>query len=195
MRPSLFIGRVIPAAILTFLAGAASAQPLPHTSLNKSAGRAFSIGPAPARVARPAGTCAPDGLCLVVTLALDDGNPSQCGTSTDLAVNIGDSVNICYTVTNHSATTLNYQTLADDHVGTVFANDNVAIAPGASYQYNRTILASTNPSGDTSRHISSSAAGRISSTTSTPTRPSRSVKRRKRPTSSRRNTVGFSSGH
>jgi len=149
MRPSLFIGRAIPAAILTFLAGAASAQPLPHTSLNKSAGRAFSIGPAPARVARPAGTCAPDGLCLVVTLALDDGNPSQCGTSTDLAVNIGDSVNICYTVTNHSATTLNYQTLADDHVGTVFANDNAAIAPGASYQYNRTILASTNPSGDT----------------------------------------------
>ena len=150
MRPSLFISRAIPAAILTLLAGTASAQPLPHTSLNKAAaGRAYSIGPAPAHVARPAGSCAAGGLCLAVTLALDDGNPNQCGAATDLAVSIGDSVNICYTVTNNASTTLNYHTLGDDHVGTVFTNDNIALAPGASYQYNRTIVASTNPNGDT----------------------------------------------
>jgi hypothetical protein len=29
------------------------------------------------------------------------------------------------------------------------SNDNIALAPGASYQYNRTIVASTNPNGDT----------------------------------------------
>jgi len=150
MRPSMFIGRAIPAAILTFLAGTASAQPLPHTSLNKAAaGHIYSIGPAPTRTAHPAGTCAPDGLCLVVTLALDNGNPSQCGAATDLPVNIGDSVNVCYSVTNHSSTTLNYHTLGDDHVGNLFTNDNIALAPGASYQYNRTITASTNPNSDT----------------------------------------------
>jgi uncharacterized protein DUF4394 len=150
MSPSLFIGRAIPAALLTFLAGMVTAQPLPHTSLNKSAaGHAYSIGPAPARVAHPAGSCVADGLCLAVTLALDNGNPSQCGTATDLAVSIGDSVNICYTITNNSATTLNYHTLGDDHVGNVFTNNNIVLAPGANYQYNRTITASTNPNSDT----------------------------------------------
>src|SRR4029078_6050657 len=131
--------------VITFFAGAAATQPLPHTSLNKAAtGHAYSIGPVPTHVLQPAGGCAPDGLCLVVTLALDNGDPNQCGAATDLAVSIGDSVNICYTVTTNSSTTLNYRTLGDDHVGNVFTNDNIALAPAASYQYNRTITASTN---------------------------------------------------
>jgi hypothetical protein len=79
----------------------------------------------------------------------DSGNPNLCGTTTELAVTLGDEVNICYTVTNQSSTTLNYQSLSDDHVGQLLTNNNVTLAPGASYQYNRTIIASTNPNSDT----------------------------------------------
>jgi hypothetical protein len=150
MKAFAFLGHAIPAAALTLLSAAASPQPLPHTSLNKSGtSHVYSIGPAPTRAASPAGTCAPDGLCLAVTLALDSGDPNLCGAATELAVSIGDSVNICYTVTNNSSTTLNYHSLDDDHVGNLLTNDNIALAPGASYQYNRTVTASTNPSGDT----------------------------------------------
>jgi len=150
MKASAFLGHAVPAALLTLLSGAVSAQPLPHTSLNKSgASHVYSIGPAPTHVTHPVGGCAPDGLCLAVTLALDTGDPNFCGTATDLPVSIGDSVNICYTVTNNSTTPLNYHTLDDDHVGNLLSNDNIVLAPGASYQYNRTITASTNPNSDT----------------------------------------------
>jgi len=151
MKASAFLAHAVAATALTLLSAGASTQPLPHTSLNKAgSSHAFTFGTAPSRPAHPAGTCAPDGLCLAVTLALaDSGNPSLCGTETDLPVNLGDQVNICYTVTNNSATTLNYQTLSDDHVGSLLTNDNVAIAPGGSYQYNRTITASSNPNSDT----------------------------------------------
>jgi hypothetical protein len=152
MKTSTFLSRAIPAALLTMLSAGAVSQPFPRTSLNKAGpGHSFIFGTAPAK--RPAivnGGCAADGLCLAVTLALaDSSNPNLCGSSTDLAVDIGDQVNICYTVTNHSGTTLNYQSLGDDHVGQLLTNSNVALAPGASYQYNRTITASTNPSSDT----------------------------------------------
>jgi len=152
MKPSTFLSRAIPAALLTVLSAGAASQPFPRTSLNKAGpGHSFIFGTAPAK--RPAttdGGCAADGLCLAVTLALaDSSNPNLCGTTTDLAVDIGDQVNICYTVTNNSSTTLNYQSLGDDHVGQLLTNSNVSLAPGASYQYNRTITASTNPSSDT----------------------------------------------
>ena len=158
MRASAFLGHAIATAALTLLSGTASSQPLPHTSLNKSStSHSFTISTAPAKhPGQVDGNCAANGLCLAVTLALADaGNPSLCGTSTDLPVDIGDSVNICYTVTNHSATTLSYQSLSDDHVGLLLTNSNVPIAPGASYQYNRTIVASTNPSSDTGTFTSS----------------------------------------
>jgi hypothetical protein len=152
MKALAFFGRVIPAAALTLLSAGATAQPLPRTSLNKaSSGHAFTLGTAHAK--RPPGVdggCAPNGLCLVVTLApAESANPNLCGTQTQLAASIGEQVNICYTVSNHSATTLNYQTLGDDHVGSLLTNENIAIAPGANYQYNRTITATTNPDSDT----------------------------------------------
>jgi len=152
MNASTFLSRAIPAALLTILSAGAVSQPLPRTSLNKAGpGHSFIFGTAPAK--HPAATdggCAADGLCLAVTLALaDSSNPNLCGTVTDLAVDIGDQINICYTVTNNSSTALNYQSLSDDHVGQLLSNQSAAIAPGASYQYNRTIYASTNPSSDT----------------------------------------------
>ncbi|MGA9420858.1 MAG: hypothetical protein WBW61_00740 [Rhodanobacteraceae bacterium] len=153
MKVSVFLGQAA-AAALTLLSASASTQSLPRTSLNSS-DQAYTLGPAPAQPATPAGDCVAGELCLTVTLALDDpGNPNLCGTQATLAVSVGDQVNVCYTVENDSATTLNYQTLSDDHVGALLTNENIAIAPGATYQYNRTITASTNPNGDTGTFIS-----------------------------------------
>lgn len=128
------------------MAGALSAQPLPYGSYNP-AGRVLDFGEA-GKAAQTAqtdgrGSCTAD-LCLTVTLALADaGNPAACGTATSLDVTVGDQVNICYTLTNHSATTLNYHTLVDGDVGTLLTNYQQAVAPHASFQYNRVIIAST----------------------------------------------------
>jgi len=80
------------------------------------------------------------GLDLQVTLGTDlsDG---ACGTDTQLDVTRLDQINFCYTVTNHSNTTLNYHSLRDDVVGTMLSAVPYSLAPGASYQYNRIITA------------------------------------------------------
>lgn len=137
---------LLPAAstLALALAGATSAQPLPYGSYNQ-AGRVLDFGEG-RMAAQDAdrGSCSGD-LCLTVTLALADaGNPSLCGTATSLDVTVGDQVNICYTLTNHSTTTLNYHTLVDGDVGTLLSNHAQAVAPHASFQYNRVIVASTN---------------------------------------------------
>jgi hypothetical protein len=87
------------------------------------------------------------GISLTVGMAEDNGDPNQCGTSTNLSATAGDSINFCYTVTNNSGVTLNYQTLGDDVDGNFFTNLNQSIAPGASFQYNRikTATASESP--------------------------------------------------
>ncbi|MGA9829470.1 MAG: hypothetical protein WBQ57_14205 [Rhodanobacteraceae bacterium] len=86
------------------------------------------------------------GIDLTVGLALDNGDPNQCGSATSLDVTQGDSVNFCYTVTNNSMTTLNYQSLSDDVDGPIFQNVNIVIAPGDSYQYNRIVTATATES-------------------------------------------------
>ncbi|HUD40871.1 MAG TPA: hypothetical protein VMR06_02620 [Dokdonella sp.] len=131
------------------LAAASSAQPLPYGSYNQ-AGRVLDFGES-AQVAQDAGrgSCSGD-LCLTVTLALADaGNPALCGTATSLDVTVGDEVNICYTLTNHSSATLNYHTLVDGDVGTLLTNYQHAVAPHASFQYNRVIVASTSETATT----------------------------------------------
>jgi hypothetical protein len=80
------------------------------------------------------------GINLQVTLGTDlsDG---ACGTDTQLDVTRLDPVNFCYTVTNQSGVTLNYQTLSDDVVGTLLSAVPYTLAPGASHRYNRIITA------------------------------------------------------
>ncbi|MEP7043447.1 MAG: hypothetical protein ABI843_10315 [Dokdonella sp.] len=77
------------------------------------------------------------GIALTVGVALYDGNASQCGEANALSVSIGDQVDVCYTVTNSSGLTLNYQSLSDDVAGVLLHDTDVAIAPGASYQFHR----------------------------------------------------------
>jgi hypothetical protein len=86
------------------------------------------------------------GISLIVGLAEDNGIPTQCGTSTNLSATVGDQINFCYTVTNTSAITLNYQSLADTVVGAIFTNMPQTILPGASFQYNRMVTASVTES-------------------------------------------------
>ncbi|PZQ18437.1 MAG: hypothetical protein DI564_03800 [Rhodanobacter denitrificans] len=137
---------ILPAAstLVLSLAGALSAQPLPYGSYN-AAGRVLDFGEVrTAAQAEDRGSCSSD-LCLTVTLApADAGNPSLCGTATSLDVTIGEEINVCYTLTNHSSTTLNYHTLVDSDVGTLLSNHQQAVPPHSSFQYNRVIVASTN---------------------------------------------------
>ena len=97
---------------------------------------AFATSVACAAVAAPRGT----GIDLSVTLGTDlaDG---ACGGATTLEVTRLDLVNFCYVVTNHSATTLAWHTLADDVSGVLLSAVPMQLAPGASRQYNRIVTA------------------------------------------------------
>ncbi|MEO7431768.1 MAG: hypothetical protein ABIR62_07050, partial [Dokdonella sp.] len=81
------------------------------------------------------------GLSLHVGLAADDGQPDTCGTSTTLAVRVGDAVNFCYTVTNTSTMTLSYHSLIDSVDGAIFSLLHHDVAAGTSYQFNRIVAA------------------------------------------------------
>ncbi|MFC4818875.1 hypothetical protein [Dokdonella ginsengisoli] len=82
------------------------------------------------------------GIALSVGLAQYDGDPAQCASAGTLQASVGDQINACYTVTNHTPLTLNYHTLADASGGApLFTNANVPIAPGESYRYNRIFAA------------------------------------------------------
>jgi hypothetical protein len=83
---------------------------------------------------------AQDGLEFNVTLGTDPSD-SACGTDTTLDVTRLDLVNVCYSVTNHSNVTLNYHSLADDVSGSLLSAEAHVLAPGASYRYNRVIVA------------------------------------------------------
>jgi len=80
------------------------------------------------------------GLDFHVTLGTD-ASDGACGSDTQLDVTQLDPVNFCYTVTNQSDSTLTYQTLADDVSGTLLSAIPLTLAPGATYQYNRVIIA------------------------------------------------------
>ncbi len=88
-----------------------------------------------------------NGLSVSLGLAAFSGDPNECGTATSVEVNVGDQVNVCYTVTNNGSQTLAYQSLVDSVDGAVVTYDPTPIAPGASHNYVRTIVAS----GDTDR--------------------------------------------
>jgi len=87
-----------------------------------------------------AGAAQGGGIDLQVTLGTDlsDG---PCGSDTQLDVTRLDAVDFCYTVTNRSDTTLVYQSLRDDVVGTILSATAQSLAPGASYRYNRIVIA------------------------------------------------------
>ena len=82
-----------------------------------------------------------NGLSLALTVAPDNGDPSQCGTATEVSAEVGDKLNFCYTVTNHTGIELDYHSLGDTIGGSLFALVNQPLADGASYQFNRIVTA------------------------------------------------------
>lgn len=94
-----------------------------------------------------AGGGADDTVSLALTVAPDNGDPNQCGTATSIRASAGDKINLCYTITNDSAVALDYQTLGDTQVGSLFAMQNRPLPAGASFKVNRTIVVETRDSG------------------------------------------------
>lgn len=83
--------------------------------------------------------CSAEGICLQLTLAPADRNiPGLCGTATTLQVAAGDQVNFCYRVTNNSGQPMAYQSLSDNVNGVLFSEIDHALAPGETWQFNRT---------------------------------------------------------
>ncbi|HJT97296.1 MAG TPA: hypothetical protein VJ696_03195 [Rhodanobacteraceae bacterium] len=80
--------------------------------------------------------CNPSGICLVATVG-SDLSPDACGVDHAIDAQVGEQVNFCYTVTNNTGFELGYQTLMNDVDGMLFELESHAIAPGASFQYNR----------------------------------------------------------
>jgi len=76
------------------------------------------------------------GIDLEVTVGTDL-SPDACASTTSLAASVGDEVNYCYRVTNHTATTLAYQSFDDSVEGAFLSDAELSIAPGATLQYNR----------------------------------------------------------
>jgi hypothetical protein len=83
------------------------------------------------------------GLDIALGVTPYAGNPNECGSATSAEVNVGDQVNLCYTLTNNGAQTLNYQSIVDSVDGAILTFDATPIAPGQSHQYVRTIVATT----------------------------------------------------
>jgi len=90
----------------------------------------------------------PDGSPLQLTVGLTPGgNGSTCGTATSVTVNVGDTIDFCYTVTNSSATAMAYSTLDDSVDGNIFTHLPTPIAAsGGTYVYHRSITATTSSS-------------------------------------------------
>jgi hypothetical protein len=80
-------------------------------------------------------------LNLVVTAAVDNGDPEQCGATSDVTALRGERVNLCYTVTNVGGDTFHFQTLVDSSAGRVLVHRAHSLAPGASYRFNRVVSA------------------------------------------------------
>lgn len=81
------------------------------------------------------------GLELTVGMTLN-GDGSSCGSATALTVNVGDTIDFCYTVTNLSTTALRFSTLDDSVDGNLFTNMPTDIAAGGgSYVHHRRVTA------------------------------------------------------
>jgi len=81
-----------------------------------------------------------NGLCLAVTVAPDDGDPAQCGTSDYLEAAPGDLVNVCYSVVNQGDAALNRHSLRDAAAGPLFEYVEHPLAPGERWRYNRRLV-------------------------------------------------------
>ncbi len=91
---------------------------------------------------------------LAVTLAVDNGDPDQCGTATTLDVDTGTAVNVCYKITNVGNATLDFHWLRDN-LSRLGCNEACVyttglgrlnfepLQPGGTLQFNRLLTATS----------------------------------------------------
>jgi hypothetical protein len=89
---------------------------------------------------------------LAVTLAVDNGDPTQCGAATTLDVDTGTRVNVCYKITNTGNATLDFHWLRDN-LSRLGCNETCVfttglgrlnfqpLQPGGTLQFNRLMTA------------------------------------------------------
>lgn len=84
----------------------------------------------------------PDGAEFALTVGLTrNGDSSSCGTDTTVIAEVGDTIDFCYTVTNHSAVAVSFSTLEDSVDGVVFASQPTPIAAGGgTYVHHRSVV-------------------------------------------------------
>lgn len=75
----------------------------------------------------------------VTVSPVNDSNPAECGTATEIEVVVGEQVNFCYRITNGSDQPLRYHWLRDNETGAILTKKGVLVRPGSSYQYNRIV--------------------------------------------------------
>ncbi len=78
---------------------------------------------------------------LATTLAVDNGDPNQCGTATTLEVDAGNRINVCHTVTNTGNTPLGFHWLRDNLNTRRLSRGITSVLPGESFRFNRRITA------------------------------------------------------
>jgi hypothetical protein len=80
---------------------------------------------------------------LAITLAVDNGDPEQCGKATTLDVDAGERVNVCYTITNSGDTALGFHWLRDNLNTRRLSRGRPfpALQPGESFHFNRLMTA------------------------------------------------------
>jgi len=113
-------------------------------SLSAQAANPSTLKKAPRQLAKVATNVnQPDGSPLQLTVGLTPGgNGTTCGVATSVIVNVGDTIDFCYTVTNNSSTAMAFSTLDDSIDGNIFTNSPTAIpASGGSYVYHRSVTA------------------------------------------------------
>lgn len=90
-----------------------------------------------------AGAGLPNGSELSLTVGLTlYGDGSNCGTDIAVIAEVGDVIDFCYTVTNHSTVDVSFSTLEDSVDGVVFASQPTPIAAGGgTYVHHRSVVA------------------------------------------------------
>ncbi|MBA8885466.1 hypothetical protein FHW13_003331 [Dokdonella fugitiva] len=113
-----------------------SQMPAPHAQPN---GKSLRKG-----VVKVAATGhSPEGSPFQLTVGLTPGGDgTTCGTDSSVVVNVGDTIDFCYTVTNDSTTAMAYSTLVDSVDGPIFTNMPTAIpAGGGTFVFHRSVTA------------------------------------------------------
>lgn len=130
------------AATAAALLGVAAAGAAPAgTRAGTRAGATTKAAYATVKLSAAAGQLNGSELGLTVGLTLH-GDGSSCGTDTTVVAQVGDTVDFCYTVTNHSTVEVAFSTLQDSVDGVVFASQPTPIAAGGgTYVHHRSVVA------------------------------------------------------